>query len=82
MLQFEQLISNKYFVLVFIETLEAQEGFNIRDKYVIIKMNYYKINKYFVFIKQSQRCLFIDDSVDEQDGIRNRYLKMLTITFD
>lgn len=32
MLQFEQLISNKYFVLAFIETLEAQKSFNIRDK--------------------------------------------------
>lgn len=32
MLQFDQLISNKYFVLTFIETLEAQKSFNIRDK--------------------------------------------------
>ncbi|XP_069694411.1 plexin-B isoform X4 [Periplaneta americana] len=32
MLQFEQLINNKCFILTFIETLEAQKSFNIRDK--------------------------------------------------
>lgn len=32
MLQFEQLINNKNFILAFIETLEAQKSFNIRDK--------------------------------------------------
>lgn len=32
MLQFEQLINNKFFLLTFIETLEAQRTFNIRDK--------------------------------------------------
>ncbi|XP_063707390.1 plexin-B isoform X3 [Culicoides brevitarsis] len=32
MLQFEQLINNKYFLLSFIETLEQQKTFNIRDK--------------------------------------------------
>ncbi|XP_030379385.1 plexin-B [Scaptodrosophila lebanonensis] len=32
MLQFEQLISNKYFLLTFIETLEGQNSFNIRDR--------------------------------------------------
>lgn len=32
MLQFEQLINNKNFILNFIETLEAQKSFNIRDK--------------------------------------------------
>uniref|UniRef100_A0A6A7FXH8 Plexin-B-like n=5 Tax=Hirondellea gigas TaxID=1518452 RepID=A0A6A7FXH8_9CRUS len=32
MVQFEQLISNRYFLLAFIETLEAQKTFNIRDK--------------------------------------------------
>lgn len=32
MLQFEQLINNKNFILIFIETLEAQKSFNIRDK--------------------------------------------------
>ncbi|KAL9872786.1 plexin-B isoform X2 [Glossina fuscipes] len=32
MLHFEQLISNKYFVLTFIESLEGQKSFNIRDK--------------------------------------------------
>lgn len=32
MLQFEQLINNKYFLLTFIETLEQQKSFNIRDK--------------------------------------------------
>ncbi|XP_018362597.1 PREDICTED: plexin-B [Trachymyrmex cornetzi] len=32
MIQFEQLVNNKYFVLTFIETLEAQKDFNIRDK--------------------------------------------------
>lgn len=32
MIQFEQLINNKFFILTFIETLEAQKDFNIRDK--------------------------------------------------
>lgn len=32
MLQFEQLINNKVFLLIFIETLEAQKSFSIRDK--------------------------------------------------
>ncbi|XP_015599759.1 plexin-B [Cephus cinctus] len=32
MIQFEQLINNKCFILTFIETLEAQKDFNIRDK--------------------------------------------------
>ncbi|XP_063589572.1 plexin-B-like isoform X1 [Penaeus indicus] len=32
MIQFEQLITNRYFFLAFIETLEAQKTFNIRDK--------------------------------------------------
>lgn len=32
MVQFEQLINNKYFLLTFIETLEGQKSFNIRDK--------------------------------------------------
>lgn len=32
MVQFEQLINNKHFLLTFIETLEAQKSFNIRDK--------------------------------------------------
>ena len=35
MVQFEQLISNRYFLLAFIETLECQKSFNIRDKYVL-----------------------------------------------
>ncbi|KAF4532611.1 hypothetical protein B566_EDAN013516 [Ephemera danica] len=32
MLQFEQLVNNKGFILTFIDTLEAQKSFNIRDK--------------------------------------------------
>lgn len=32
MIQFEQLMNNKYFVLTFIDTLESQKTFNIRDK--------------------------------------------------
>lgn len=32
MIQFEQLVNNKLFLLTFIETLEAQKSFNIRDK--------------------------------------------------
>ncbi|KAH0546188.1 plexin-B [Cotesia glomerata] len=32
MIQFEQLVNNKCFILTFIETLEAQKDFNIRDK--------------------------------------------------
>jgi len=32
MMQFQQLINNKTFILMFIDTLEAQKSFNIRDK--------------------------------------------------
>lgn len=32
MLQFEQLVNNKHFILIFIEVLESQKSFNIRDK--------------------------------------------------
>lgn len=32
MLQFEQLINTKCFILTFIDTLESQKTFNIRDK--------------------------------------------------
>jgi len=32
--QFELLLNNKYFLLTFIETLEGQRAFNLRDKYV------------------------------------------------
>lgn len=32
MVQFDQLVNNKCFILTFIETLEAQKDFNIRDK--------------------------------------------------
>ena len=32
MVQFEQLVNNKCFILTFIDTLEAQKDFNIRDK--------------------------------------------------
>jgi len=32
MIQFEQLINNRYFLLTFIEVLEAQKSFTIRDK--------------------------------------------------
>lgn len=32
MMQFEQLINNKHFVLSFIDTLESQKTFSIRDK--------------------------------------------------
>ena len=32
MVQFEQLINNRYFLLTFIEVLESQKSFSIRDK--------------------------------------------------
>ncbi|RZC36560.1 plexin-B [Asbolus verrucosus] len=38
MLQFEQLINNKHFVLVFIEILESQKSFNIRDKVTVASL--------------------------------------------
>lgn len=31
--QFEMLLNNKYFLLTFIETLEGQRSFKLRDKY-------------------------------------------------
>lgn len=38
MLQFEQLINTKYFILTFIETLEEQESFCIRDKVTVASL--------------------------------------------
>lgn len=36
MLQFEQLINNRVFLLCFIDCLEAQKSFHIRDKYAAL----------------------------------------------
>lgn len=77
MLQFEQLINNKIFLLTFIDTLEAQKSFNIRDKYVFIlfvKKNRRKIPIYsliflflffFYSILQSKCGFTINDCIDE-----------------
>ena len=36
MVQFEQLLTNRHFLLAFVDTLENQKTFNIRDKWVVL----------------------------------------------
>uniref|UniRef100_A0A336MLE9 CSON001779 protein n=1 Tax=Culicoides sonorensis TaxID=179676 RepID=A0A336MLE9_CULSO len=66
MLQFEQLINNKYFLLSFIETLEQQKTFNIRDKVNVASLLMITLmNKmeYATDILQSLLLRLIDKSV-------------------
>ncbi|XP_055858104.1 plexin-B isoform X1 [Episyrphus balteatus] len=66
MLQFEQLISNKYFVLAFIETLEAQKSFNIRDKVNVASLLMIVLMNKMEYATEILKCLLlrlIDKSV-------------------
>ena len=68
MMQFEQLINNKYFIVTFIETLESQKSFDIRDRYAFnIKLMEFQLNfcsqrvtKMIKFISLLEDSDFID----------------------
>ncbi|KAM7341380.1 plexin B isoform 1-T6 [Cochliomyia hominivorax] len=59
MLQFEQLISNKYFVLTFIETLEAQKSFNIRDKVNVASLLMIVLMNKMEYATEILKCLLL-----------------------
>lgn len=66
MVQFEQLINNKYFLLTFIETLEAQKSFNIRDKVNVASLLMIVLMNKMEFATDILKCLLlrlIDKSV-------------------
>ncbi|XP_055371957.1 plexin-B isoform X2 [Condylostylus longicornis] len=66
MIQFELLISNKYFVLAFIETLEAQKSFNIRDKVNVASLLMIVLMNKMEYATEILKCLLlrlIDKSV-------------------
>ncbi|XP_062544839.1 plexin-B isoform X1 [Armigeres subalbatus] len=66
MLQFEQLINNKVFLLVFIETLEAQKTFSIRDKVNVASLLMIVLMNKMEYATDVLKCLLlrlIDKSV-------------------
>ncbi|XP_059620883.1 plexin-B [Phlebotomus argentipes] len=66
MLQFEQLINNKYFLLMFIETLESQKSFNIRDKVNVASLLMIVLMNKMPYATDILKCLLlrlIDKSV-------------------
>ncbi|XP_067614114.1 plexin-B-like isoform X1 [Eurosta solidaginis] len=66
MLQFEQLISNKYFILNFIETLESQKTFTIRDKVNVASLLMIVLKNKMEYATEILKCLLlrlIDKSV-------------------
>ncbi|XP_059469642.1 plexin-B isoform X3 [Neocloeon triangulifer] len=66
MLQFEQLVSNKNFLLTFIDTLESQKSFNIRDKVNVASLLMVVLMGKMEYATEILRCLLlrlIDKSV-------------------
>ncbi|XP_054745360.1 plexin-B isoform X1 [Anastrepha obliqua] len=59
MLQFGQLISNKYFVLTFIETLESQKTFNIRDKVNVASLLTIVLMNKMEYTTEILKCLLL-----------------------
>uniref|UniRef100_A0A034WKL2 Plexin-B n=3 Tax=Endopterygota TaxID=33392 RepID=A0A034WKL2_BACDO len=59
MLQFEQLISNKYFVLTFIETLESQKTFTIRDKVNVASLLMIVLMNKMEYTTEILKCLLL-----------------------
>lgn len=66
MLQFEQLINNKHFILTFIDTLESQKSFNIRDKVNVASLLMVVLMSKMEYATDILKCLLlrlIDKSV-------------------
>ncbi|CAL4133699.1 unnamed protein product [Meganyctiphanes norvegica] len=59
MLQFEQLIANKHFLLSFIETLESQKSFNIRDKVNVASLVTVLLMGRMEYLTEVLRCLLM-----------------------
>ncbi|KAF7286951.1 hypothetical protein GWI33_002800 [Rhynchophorus ferrugineus] len=67
MLQFEQLINNKYFILTFIEILENQKSFNIRNKVNVASLLMVVLMDKMEYATDILKCLLlrlIDKSVN------------------
>lgn len=67
MLTFEQLINNKYFVLIFIEILESQKLFTIRDKVSVASLLMVVLMDKMEYATDILKCLLlklIDKSVN------------------
>lgn len=70
MIQFEQLINNKVFLLTFIDTLEAQKSFNIRDKVNVASLLMIVLMNKMDYATDILKCLLlrlIDKSVMTKD---------------
>ncbi|XP_063883556.1 LOW QUALITY PROTEIN: plexin-B-like [Scylla paramamosain] len=59
MLQFEQLVANKHFLLSFIDTLEAQKSFNIRDKVNVASLVTVLQMGRMEYLTEVMRCLML-----------------------
>ncbi|XP_063589577.1 plexin-B-like isoform X3 [Penaeus indicus] len=59
MLQFEQLIANKHFLLSFIDTLESQKSFNIRDKVNVASLVTVLLMGRMEYLTEVLRCLML-----------------------
>ncbi|CAH0774149.1 unnamed protein product [Bemisia tabaci] len=59
MIQFEQLMNNKYFVLTFIDTLESQKTFNIRDKVNVASLLMVVLMNKMEYATDVLRCLLL-----------------------
>ncbi|XP_076061241.1 plexin-B-like [Oratosquilla oratoria] len=59
MLQFEQLIANKNFLLAFIDTLESQKSFNIRDKVNVASLLTVLLMGRMEYLTEVLRCLLL-----------------------
>ncbi|XP_068214934.1 plexin-B isoform X1 [Palaemon carinicauda] len=59
MLQFEQLIGNKHFLLSFIDTLESQKSFNIRDKVNVASLLTVLLMGRMEYLTEVLRCLML-----------------------
>ncbi|XP_030748718.1 plexin-B isoform X2 [Sitophilus oryzae] len=67
MLQFEQLINNKYFILTFIDILENQKSFNIRNKVNVASLLMVVLMDKMEYATDILKCLLlrlIDKSVN------------------
>ncbi|XP_042222498.1 plexin-B-like isoform X5 [Homarus americanus] len=59
MLQFEQLIANKHFLLSFIDTLESQKSFSIRDKVNVASLVTVLQMGRMEYLTEVMRCLML-----------------------
>ncbi|XP_053632956.2 plexin-B isoform X3 [Cherax quadricarinatus] len=59
MLQFEQLIANKHFLLSFVDTLESQKSFSIRDKVNVASLVTVLQMGRMEYLTEVMRCLML-----------------------